>query len=214
MLDPFVIAFEGTDCTGKSHLTKMVKSILEKKGYKVEIVPILNGPLRSVILDKSDYYSEEERTIMLRLDAVATTRKIDTLVSNGTCVIMDRGPLTIYAYQGYAMQMSDVVCDMDEGLIESLSSDNVIQPDYTVVVTSNSYVLEKRLKDKEKDHYEEKGLGFIIKAAAGFQNAIENNITPMAAIDNSNCLTMVEMEEAVDIYLENIEHFRLLARLG
>jgi len=102
-----IIAFEGTDGSGKGTQAKMLQKYFEESGKNAVI---LDFPQYSTPTGKKikEYLSGEKKLSPIEIaklfydDQSAQKDKINELVKNGTIIILDRYTLSTQAYQGAA----------------------------------------------------------------------------------------------------------------
>ncbi len=191
--DGLVIMFEGIDGTGKTTQLNLAKEALEKAGWPVLATRNLGGTpigeaLRDVIMSPlerppmTDFYTSlaiQEPLLDL----------IDTARSQGKIILMDRGPLSLAAYQIYGA-----------GVDESIGWQHVgngmdrIKPDAVILYDMDpGPALERNRKHPEKaSYFESKPPEYFQKVAEGFRAA--GTRYSVTAIDAAQSIDDVQMQ--------------------
>ena len=170
-----VIMFEGLDGTGKTTQIDLLSKALEEAGWTVLVTRNLGGTpigeaLREVIMSPllkrpplTDFYTS--LAIQEPLFEV-----IDTARQQGKIVLMDRGPLSLAAYQIYG---GGVEATLGWRHVERGMSR--IKPDATILYDMDPQAaLERNRQHPEKTSYfESQPLDYFQKVADGFRTAAE-----------------------------------------
>ncbi len=197
--DGLVIMFEGIDGTGKTTQLTAAKEALEKAGWPVLATRNLGGTpigeaLREVIMSPlerppmTDFYTSlaiQEPLLDL----------IDTARSQGKIILMDRGPLSLAAYQIYGA-----------GVDESIGWQHVgngmdrIKPDAAILYDMDpEAALERNRKHPEKaSYFENKPLDYFQKVAEGFHAAGKRY--PVTTIDAGQSINDVQEQTLAVIF--------------
>lgn len=180
-----VIIFEGIDGVGKTTQLQQVQAGLENAGWPVMATRNLGGTpigeeLRNVLMS-----ADLERPALTDFYVSLAIQEpllevIDDARAEGKIVLMDRGPLSLAAYQIYGA-----------GIDESLGWQHVgngmdrIKPDLTILYDMEpSAALERNKQHPEKSSYfERKPIEYFRKVAEGFHKAAERY--DMTVIDAS-----------------------------
>lgn len=164
-----LIVFDGIDGSGKTSQLELVKQSLESAGWLVKTTRNLGGTpigerLRDII--KSDL----ERTGMANLHISlaiqeALLPEIDKMRSNGAVILMDRGPLSLAAYEMYG-------AELDETLVWPYVEDAMAKfhPELTLLyeIEVDTALGRARQKDTKGDYFESKRNEYHQNVAHGY----------------------------------------------
>lgn len=176
-----VIMFEGIDGTGKTTQLNLAQEALTKAGWQVLSTRNLGGTpigeaLRDVLLSKlerpalTDFYTSLAIQEPL-LDLIDKARQ------DGKIILMDRGPLSLAAYQIYGA-----------GIDAAMASPHVeagmsrIRPEATILYdTDVRTAMDRKRQGAEPDYFESKSPDYFQKVADGYRESIAKY--PAAVID-------------------------------
>jgi dTMP kinase len=188
-----VVMFEGIDGVGKTTQIKLVQQTLEDKGWPVMVTRNMGGTpigeaLREVIMSPlerpplTDFYTS--LAIQEPLFGV-----IDTARAAGKVILMDRGPLSLAAYQIYGAGIDESIGwqHVDSGMSR-------IKPEITILYDMDPEpARERNQKHPEKTSYfESKPLGYFQKVAEGFRAASKRY--PLTTINAAQPIEAVQEE--------------------
>lgn len=183
--------FEGIDGTGKTTQLNLVKEALVKAGWPVLATRNLGGTpigeaFREVIM------SPLERPPLTDFYASLAIQEplfglIDAARSEGRIILMDRGPLSLAAYQIYGAGIDESV-----GWQHVNNGMNRIKPDVVILYDMDPEpALERNRKHSEKaSYFESKTLDYFQKVAEGFHAAAKRY--PCTVIDASQAISAVQ----------------------
>lgn len=168
--DGLVVIFEGIDGVGKTTQLHLAQEALEKAGWPVMTTRNLGGTpigeaLREVIkspLERppmTDFYVSLAIQEPL-LDVIDQARK------EGKIILMDRGPLSLAAYQVYGTDILEAVgWQYVEAGMERL------RPESVILYDMDAKTALSRKDGKKTDYFESKPLSYFQKVADGFRKA-------------------------------------------
>ncbi|HEX5744511.1 MAG TPA: dTMP kinase [Candidatus Saccharimonadales bacterium] len=166
-----VIIFEGIDGVGKTTQLELARKELEKAGWPVMTTRNMGGTpigeaLREVIMSPelrrpalTDFYVSLAIQEPL-LDVINEARK------EGKVVLMDRGPLSLAAYQIYGAGIDDTL-----GWEHVRRGMDRIKPDAVILYDTEPGTALSRLHKAKADYFESKPLEYFDDVAKGFREA-------------------------------------------
>lgn len=198
-----VVIFEGIDGVGKTTQLELVQAELEKAGWPVMVTRNMGGTpigeaLRKVIKSPLERPPLTDLYISLAVQEPLLA-VIDDARKQGKVVLMDRGPLSLAAYQIYG-----------SGIDESLGWQHVgaamdrIKPDAVLLYDMDAEQALARIKDKAGDDYfESKPVEYFRKVADGFRTAASRypaatTLDASLSIDEIRRLTIQALDKALE----------------
>jgi dTMP kinase len=168
-----VIMFEGIDGTGKTTQLSLVQKALEQAGWPVLSTRNLGGTpigeaLREVILSPVERPPMTDFYTSLAIQE-PLLNMIDAARKEGKIILMDRGPLSLAAYQVYGSDILEV-----DGWHYVASGMERLQPE--AVILYDIAVIETALgrKHSEKpDYFESKSQNYFQRVAKGYHIAAQ-----------------------------------------
>lgn len=147
MNQPYFIAFEGIDGSGKSTQVKLLKQFLESQGGKVHTTAEpTSGPIGKIIRDifSHRYHADQKVIAGLfvadRLDhLLQESDGMLQLLKAGNTVITDRYYFSSYAYHG-------VHCDLDWVIQSNEVNARLLRPDYNLFIDVAPELSMERIK--------------------------------------------------------------------
>ena len=198
------IAFEGTDFTGKSTISKAVKDRLASLGYKVHWTREPGGSdlaekIRSVIINEyMDSLTEAFLFAAARNDHY--TKTILPKLKENVIVISDRFFGSSYVYQGVVSNQLEKVKKIHE-LIGNPT------PDHVFLVTTSSCIINERMKARsDNNRLDSFAMNNILKMNKGYLEYISE--TP----NNTEIANNSDIESAVSLTMYHIE--KLIEKKG
>jgi dTMP kinase len=169
-----VIMFEGIDGVGKTTQLELVQEALEADGWPVFPTRNMGGTpigeaFRTVLLSDlerpplTDFYA----SLAIQEPLIAV---INQARKQGKIVLMDRGPLSLAAYQIYGGGI-----DASLGWRHVESGMDRIKPDRVILydIDPNTALARVRNPSKQSDYFESKPLDYFQDVADGFKAAAE-----------------------------------------
>jgi len=167
-----LIVFEGIDGTGKTTQLELAHQALLKNGWDVATARNLGGTpigeeLRKVILSPLERPSATNLYISAAIQE-ALIGAIEDKRAQGKIILMDRGPLSLAAYEIYG-----------SGLGESLGWPHVesgmarLKPELTILYTTDVKVAlaRARRKSAKADYFESQSESYFEAVAKGYEAA-------------------------------------------
>lgn len=173
------ICFEGIDGTGKTTLSKAVKTELEKMGKKVYHTSEPGNKnqkcsmsIRDLVLNKE--YDEDiddiDRENLLAINRKIQYKKSKEMIDSGYVVIQDRGWLSGLAYSEAKGFSHNYITDLNERLTPNFKN----MFDVIIYLNNNGDIAETL--NKAQDAKQEFSLGDSIEAkGASFQQEVRDN---------------------------------------
>ncbi len=189
--DGLVIQFEGIDGVGKTTQVELVRQALEAAGWPVLSTRNLGGTpigeaLRAVMLSNVERPPMSDLYISLAIQEAL----IDTLVAaraGGQIILMDRGPLSLAAYQVYGTGI-----DQELGWKYVAESMERIRPELSILYVADvSQALQRGRQQSEKaDYFESQPLSYFERVSSGYAAAAERY--PVQTIDAGQSIEAVQ----------------------
>jgi dTMP kinase len=167
----FVVAVEGVDGAGKSSVIKELGKKLKEAKLKYAVVPYIPpGLLRQAVLEDEDLTSFE-RLLLYRVAAEKVWRSIDAFKQTVDVVLLDRGPDSFLAYQGFG----------DGYLAEILKLDEMFgsarRPDLSIILTVSleTSLARRRTRNQLPDMIEQRKTEFFERVIEGFRDLTQKS---------------------------------------
>ncbi|HVV26059.1 MAG TPA: dTMP kinase [Candidatus Saccharimonadales bacterium] len=168
-----VVFFEGIDGVGKTTQLEMAAEDLRGEGWAVETTRAHGGTdigeaLRQVSLSDTPRPVESDMYISLAIHA-ALVQKIAEYRQQGRIVLIDRGPLSMAAYQMYGDGF-----DREQGWEYVARELELFAPELNIVYTAAVTVAMERARQRSKaksDYFESKPEGYFDAARQGYLDA-------------------------------------------
>jgi dTMP kinase len=200
-----VVIFEGLDGVGKTTQLKLAQTALEEQGYSVHPTRNLGGSpigeeLRQVMLGSSERTPATGLYISVAIQE-ALVEVIKEKRSQGSVILLDRGPMSMVAYQSYGE-------NLDQGIVWKFGDEGIdkLQPEQIILFDMPVAAALKRATDRSSvakaDYYESKPLSYfenvrslLVSAANKFgAKTIDANQT----IEQIHASTMTLINQAME----------------
>ena len=184
-----IISFEGIEGVGKSTQIDLLKSYLNNRGLKTEILrepgsTITGEKIRDILLNSTDDLSDEAE-LLLMFASRAQLIKEKVTNSDLDIILFDRFYDASIAYQGHGRDLS---LDFINSLISFI---NCPTPDITFLLNISVEEGFSRKTDDVKDRIESSGFDFFNKVRDGYLNIAELNTSRVKVLDASNSIEIV-----------------------
>jgi len=170
-----IIAFEGIECTGKSHHIKKVADYLAHKKIKFIKIREPGGSansekIRNLILDNKSSFNKET-DLLLYLSARSENVEIIRQNAGKKIILIDRFSDSTIAYQHYGMGVNlKFIQNINNHLLRN------IKIDFTFLNTVNLSNMKKRLRLRKKlNRYDKFDNNFYEKVQNGFIRILKKN---------------------------------------
>ncbi len=154
------IAIEGIDGSGKSTLSRRLKSYLEDKGYRVFLTsePYGNPLIREEWIKSGSVESALKLAISFITDRVVHSRKIAERIRKGYIVISDRYFLSTVAYQGLNLKPELATPEKVLSFLLGISEPVEAWPECTIMLDVDPDISVSRISGRKgRSPFEEKG---------------------------------------------------------
>jgi dTMP kinase len=179
------LTLEGVDASGKSTNIQPLAEHLRSRGYKVHVTREPGGSpaaeaIRGVLLNKDLEMSDATELLLFlaaRRDHVE--KVIKPYLEKGYVVISDRFSDTMYAYQGHARGLSEMMLSLEQTL------GGEIEPDYTLFFDIPFEESCRRLaaRTEKQDRMDLQASDFRRRCFDGYQIRFKENQHRMHRID-------------------------------
>lgn len=195
LTNSLLIVFEGIDGSGKTTQLQRAQKVLQAAGWPVYATRNLGGTpigeaLRTVIKSKF----ERPSTTNLYISAAIQEALIDAIGlerRKGQIILMDRGPLSLAAYEIYGAGLDgDLAWPHVDGGMARLA------PELTILYrTDVETALERaRHKAEASDYFESQPSKFFEKVAAGYEAAARRYPRHIAVIDANRSVEAIHAD--------------------
>jgi dTMP kinase len=167
-----IVVFEGIDGVGKTTQLLLAKDVLLADGWPVYITRNLGGTpigeeLRKVMLAPIERPTTTNLYLSVAIQE-ALVGAIEAERANGKLIFMDRGPLSLAAYEIYGGGLNETLGwqHVDAGMQQ-------IRPELTIIYTADIKTALRRAhrKVRKADYFESKPPGFFERVAKGYTAA-------------------------------------------
>jgi len=188
--DGLIVMFEGLDGVGKSTQLKLAAAELAKAGWPVETTRNLGGTpigeaLREAMLSKLARPAATDFYISIAIQE-ALIEELDSLRAQGKIVLIDRGPLSLAAYQIYGSGFDEATGwrAVDDGM-------QSIRPELVIGYKGNVDTAIKRAHQAsaEPDYFESKPAAFFKRVQHGYDLASDRY--PVRVLDAEQSIEAV-----------------------
>ncbi len=190
--DGLLVVFEGIDGVGKSTQLALARDVLQAEKWAVHTTRNLGGTpigeaLRAVMLSQTERPTETNLYIALAIQE-ALLKAIEKERSGGKIILMDRGPLSLAAYEIYGSGLNK---SLGWRYVESAMLE--LQPDITIIYTTDVKMALKRARQKARaeDYFESKPLPYFERVATGYTIAAKRYRSHSLIIDASQTIEAV-----------------------
>lgn len=189
----FLIIFDGIDGVGKTTQLKLAQQKLEAAGWPVSATRNLGGSpigeaLREVLLQPIERPPATDLYVSVAIQealipALAAERQA------GKLVLMDRGPLSLAAYQIYGSGVDEA-----NGWSYVAKGMSALRPDLVITYQCDTKTAVERARkhSQHADYFESKSLEYFERVAHGFQVAAEHY--PIQVINADQSIEAVQAE--------------------
>lgn len=170
-----VIMLDGPDGVGKSTQVSLLHNALTSRGYTVHLTRSHGGTsigeaLREVSLSSKDRPALTDFYVSLAIHA-ALAEELDAQRKAGVISLVDRSPLSIWAYQVYGS-------GLDKKTAEPLLREDIdlLNPDLIIVYKASLDVLQSRrpeLHSGKSDYFENQPEDYFRRTAEGYADAAQ-----------------------------------------
>jgi dTMP kinase len=207
--DGFLVVFEGIDGAGKTTQLESVRATLEAEGWPVHATRNLGGTpigeeLRKVIKSPLERPPETNLYISVAIQ-VALADAIGAERRQGKLILMDRGPLSLAAYEVYGDKLDEALGwqHVEAGLAR-------LRPELTIIYSTDVDTALRRKGEKsgQADYFESKPRDFFERVAEGYQAAARRYPSNTVTIDANQpaetvqAQTMQAVRQALDMKLQ------------
>lgn len=166
-----VIMFEGVDGAGKTTQLELVQAALEDAGWPVMVTRNMGGTpigeaLRKVIKSSAERPPMTDFYISLAVQEPLLAL-IDEARRAGKVVLMDRGPLSLAAYQIYGTGI-----DAELGWRHVDAAMSRIKSEAIILYEADPQMALARKQTDRPDHFESKPAEYFQRVTAGYQAAV------------------------------------------
>lgn len=188
-----VVMFEGIDGAGKTTQVQRAQAALEQAGWPVLCTRNLGGTpvgeaLREVLLSGVSRPALTDFYVSLAIQA-PLLELVDQARKDGKVVLMDRGPLSLGAYQIYGAGI-----DPELGWRHVADGMDHIKPDGIIFYDSDVQTAmdRKRNQTAKPDYFESKSPEYFQNVRNGYHEAIQRY--PATVIDAAGSVETVEAQ--------------------
>ena len=189
------MVFEGVDGAGKTTQLDLARETLQAEGWLVYATRNLGGTpigeeLRKVIKSPLERPNTTNLYISVAIQE-ALADAIESERSQGRLILMDRGPLSLAAYEIYGGQL-----DRDLGWQHVDAGMERLKPELSIVyATDVDTALERaRSKSGKTDYFESQPRDFFERVADGYTAAAERYSPSTIVIDASRPVETIQSE--------------------
>ncbi len=182
--DGLVILFEGIDGVGKTTQVNLARQALEAAGWPVLSTRNLGGTpigeaLRRVMLSPLPRPALTDLHISVAIQE-ALVDEIETARQDGRIILMDRGPLSLGAYQVYGTGIDQAV-----GWQYVQNGMSRLRPELSIVYTAEVERAVKRARrhSRQPDYFESQPFSYFERVASGYQAAAKRYPVEIIAAD-------------------------------
>jgi dTMP kinase len=162
-----LIMFDGPDGVGKTTQISLAKAALESAGKTVHVTRINGGSefgeqLRTVVLSPTPRQALSDHYVFMAMHT-ELRQVLRPLLEAGEIVLMDRSPLSDWAYQKFGSSIDSPEFERNVDM-----SMDLFQPDLVICYTATLATIRQRMRQQasKADYFDSKDDGF-------FQNVID-----------------------------------------
>lgn len=197
--DGLIIMFEGLDGVGKSTQLRLAAKELERAGWPVHTTRNLGGTpigeaLRKAMLSKHERPVTTDFYISIAIQE-ALISELDTQRQQGKIILIDRGPLSLAAYQIYGGGFDEAMGwrAVDDGM-QSIHPELII--DYSGDI--DTAVERAHHESGTPDYFESKPRNFFVRVAKGYKIAADRY--PVRVLNANRSIDKIHAETMELIY--------------
>lgn len=192
-----VIMLEGIDGVGKTTQLELIKRALEDAGWPVMATRNLGGTpigeaLRDVILSPVKRPPMTDFYVSLAIQEPLLDL-IDSARAEGKIVLMDRGPLSLAAYQIYGSEIPESV-----GWQYVKTGMERIRPEAVILYDTDVKTASKRLSTAKSDYFESKSPQYFERVAEGYRE-VARRFDTVTVIDASQDIKAIHDQTSAAI---------------
>jgi dTMP kinase len=193
--DGLLIVFEGIDGAGKTTQLELVRNTLEAEGWPVYVTRNLGGTpigeeLRKVIKSKLERPTATNLYISVAIQE-ALTEVIESVRQAGKLILMDRGPMSLAAYEIYGGELGEALGwqHVDAGMEE-------LKPELNIIYKIDVETALRRAHEKAAaaDYFESKPADYFDRVATGYEAAAGRYASTTVIIDAGQPVETVQSE--------------------
>lgn len=186
---PQLIIADGINGCGKTSFIDALQDRLDQEGIRSQKLSMLSGPVRDLVLGNHPF-SHRQLAMLLKIASLDVGQEARRLMSDGSWVLMDRGPASYFAYQGRAANEQRFIAGLDQLLATPFPAANfAVFLDVPYEVAFARLQLRHSLH-KQDDRFEDIGQDFEMAAQAGFREYFEN-------ISNSSLSKVIQITDDI-----------------
>ncbi len=179
-----LVVFDGIDGVGKTTQLELARDALVADNWQVHTTRNLGGTpigeeLRKVMLSPTERPSKTNLYISVAIqEALIGATELERL--KGKIILMDRGPLSLAAYEIYGGGLKASV-----GWPYVEAGMKQFRPEVTIIYNADTVAAVERVKKKsgKTDYFESKSLNFFERVAQGYEIAAKRCQSPIVTID-------------------------------
>lgn len=179
-----IFVFDGLDGCGKSTYIRRLQDHYEGQGKRVKVFRNPGGTqfgevLRPVVKGKEVKRGKIVDMLALAANWVDILEQAKQFKDEGYVVLVDRGPMSAYAYQGGLNGLQRYVEVLYELLIPTYLNDTSLPiPEAIFYIDVPFYLLEERLRERQETNemYEGKDIGWYTSVKFGYEKFFENSL--------------------------------------
>ncbi len=190
-----LVVFDGIDGVGKTTQLVLARDALIAEKWQVHTTRNLGGTpigeeLRKVMVAPIDRPSKTNLYISVAIQE-ALYGATEAERAKGKIILMDRGPLSLAAYEIYGSGLDASLCwpYVEAGLAQ-------FRPEVTIIYSADTRAAIKRAKKKsgKSDYFESKPISFFEEVAHGYKIAAELYQSHAVIIDANQSIEAVHEE--------------------
>jgi dTMP kinase len=207
--DGLIVVFEGIDGVGKTTQLKLTQDTLVAQGWPVYTTRNLGGtPIGEALRKVMKAPIERPATTNLYISVAiqeALAEAIDLERAKGKIILMDRGPLSLAAYEIYGGGLDEVLGwqHVEDGIKQ-------LRPELTIVYSADTATALRRVRQKsdKTDYFESKPHSFFERVYQGYEIAAKRYPSSVVIIDADRSIetvqaqTMQAVQQALDKKLQ------------
>ena len=190
-----LIIFEGIDGVGKTTQLELARNTLQIEGWPVYVTRNLGGTpigeeLRKVIKSPLERPAATNLYISVAIqEALAET--IESVRANGKLILMDRGPLSLAAYEIYGGHLDEAL-----GWQHVEAGMKKLRPELNIIYSTDVGIALERTRKKsgKTDYFESKPPDFFERVAQGYQAAAKRYSSTTIVIDANRPIEVIQAE--------------------
>ena len=188
MSSPVYIAFEGAEGSGKSTQARRLAEAIGAVVTRETGGTLIGQRLREILHDTSvtDLDDHAETLIVAADRAQHLAEVVRPALASGRNVVSDRSVYSTLAYQGYGRELP-----LAEVRRLNKWAVGTYWPDLVLLIDADPEVLERRMRGRQLDRFEQEGDAFHRRVRNGFQHMAAGEPERWVVIDGSQSLDAV-----------------------